>query len=138
MKKIKIMLAAAVICICFTGITSSAGVMAQQPDVNRPYLLNENQPNPFKETTHINFYLAQDCYVKLYTIDEHNGETHMLVDGEMTAGEHGIVFKALAVNTTKNYKCYMEIFLADGKVLTERLSIDMKQVDGTENNAARK
>lgn len=138
MKKIKVILAVTIIAACLMSASSSAEVLSQSPDANRPYSLSQNQPNPFTETTRINFYLMDDCFVKLYTIDQQTGETYLLVEGDMSKGDHGVIFKALTKNGVNNYKCCMEIFLANGKVLAEKLSIEMKQVEGNKTNAVKK
>jgi hypothetical protein len=120
--------------ICAFIIISSAiyaGTFAQVADNNRDYSLYQNTPNPFEETTSIKFSLKQDGYVKIFVSDTDNGDTYMLVDGEMTTGEHGVIFKHQQKGAGSRYKCYMEVYHAVNSAPVFTAEIEMKQKQST-------
>lgn len=58
------------------------------------YALQQNYPNPFNPTTTIRFLLPQRSHVTLQVFDVLGREVTTLVDGELNAGEHSVVFNA--------------------------------------------
>ncbi|GIW91302.1 MAG: hypothetical protein KatS3mg109_1734 [Pirellulaceae bacterium] len=60
----------------------------------RAVLLAQNVPNPFATSTTIRFVLPRWSHVKLTVVDVLGREVTMLVEGELNAGEHSIVFDA--------------------------------------------
>lgn len=95
---------------------------SQSGSDNSNYSLQQNSPNPFGETTTIKFFLKEDCFVKLYVISKHMGEIYMLAEGDMTSGEHGIVFKAAligsgSVGINEGYICTLETYSGNGEML---------------------
>ncbi|MGC9093780.1 MAG: T9SS type A sorting domain-containing protein, partial [Bacteroidota bacterium] len=58
------------------------------------YRLNQNCPNPFNPTTTIGFSLPKHSHVTLKVFDVLGREVASLVDGELNAGEHSVVFNA--------------------------------------------
>ncbi len=114
-------------------IALSFGKCFSQPLGNdKEYSLYQNNPNPFNETTTVKFSLKEDCYVKLYVTEEQTGNTFMLADGEMTAGPHGVIFKA-SVKTGSgsenqyDYICTLESYSLVGGALICSSRIKMKQ-----------
>lgn len=84
-----------------------------QKDRNLLYII----PNPFNETTTIKFILKQDSYVKLSVINRSTAKVTELVDGTLSAGEHGIIFK-VPVNINTGYRCVLTTYSeADNSVL---------------------
>jgi hypothetical protein len=63
----------------------------QVPD---SYLLDQNFPNPFNPSTIINYALPQAGYVKLIVYNILGEEITVLVDGNMSAGNHEVSFNA--------------------------------------------
>ena len=68
---------------------------------NRPLsgkiLLNQNYPNPFAESTSINWQLPQAAHVVLKIYDFTGREVQTLVDCEQAMGEHKVDFNAISL-----------------------------------------
>ncbi|HNW53231.1 MAG TPA: T9SS type A sorting domain-containing protein, partial [Bacteroidales bacterium] len=68
---------------------------------NRPLsgkiLLNQNYPNPFAESTSINWQLPQAAHVVLKIYDFTGREVQTLVDCEQAMGEHKVDFNAASL-----------------------------------------
>jgi hypothetical protein len=56
--------------------------------------LEGGTPNPFSMSTTIRFLLPQRSHVTLKVFDVLGREVATLVDGEMAAGEHSVLFTA--------------------------------------------
>ncbi|MEO8514346.1 MAG: hypothetical protein ABI543_12345 [Ignavibacteria bacterium] len=113
-------------------VSSFGNCFSQAPDNDKKNSLYQNSPNPFGETTTIKFRLKEDCYVKLYITDEQTGNIFMLAEGEMSQGEHGIIFKARAKAESGSenefdYTCTMETYSLSGDIIQNTSSINMKQ-----------
>ncbi|MBE2217553.1 MAG: hypothetical protein IAE90_05080 [Ignavibacteria bacterium] len=126
MNKILILTLLCLVAVCSQGF-SYAQVNSQGPE---PVLI-QNTPNPFEETTTIKFQLKEDCFVKLYVKEAHTGSITMLVEGDMSSGEKGVIFKSAPVDGSAgsnetDYTCILETYSADGK-LTGLQNIQMKQ-----------
>lgn len=94
--------------------------------------LSQNVPNPFSDTTTIKFSLKEDCYVKLYVTEQQSGKNILLVDGEMSRGEHGIIFKAAGKNGSGSenhydYTATLEAYSLNGNKLLNTSEIKMMQ-----------
>ena len=85
-----------------------------------------NTPNPFNETTTIKFIILNDSYVKLSVVETANGNETELVNGLLSAGEHGIIFKAPRANG-REYKCILKTFSENDSSLVYTREIDMVQ-----------
>ncbi|MCB2199061.1 T9SS type A sorting domain-containing protein [bacterium] len=62
-------------------------------------VLNQNYPNPFNSMTNINFALPQSGRVSLVVFDLLGREVARLVDTNMTAGQHNVVFRSSDLST---------------------------------------
>ncbi|MFI5405567.1 MAG: T9SS type A sorting domain-containing protein [Nitrososphaerales archaeon] len=58
------------------------------------YVLMQNYPNPFNPTTKIEFSLPMESQVRLIIFNILGQEVIRLVDGQMTAGTHSVVWNA--------------------------------------------
>ncbi len=72
-------------------ITSGVDEMSSIPGEFRLY---QNYPNPFNPTTTIRFTISQREHVTLKVFDVLGREVARLVEGELNAGEHSVVFDA--------------------------------------------
>lgn len=76
---------------------------------NIDYSLYQAVSQNSAECINIKFRLQNDCYTVLYVIDPVTGEKKMLVDGTISAGQHGVMFKTGAADT-KTYTCVLEAY----------------------------
>jgi len=65
-------------------------------DVNRPvnFSLNQNYPNPFNASTVISFNLSEASFVSIEVFDLTGAKVVALVDGQMKAGMHDVIWDA--------------------------------------------
>jgi len=70
-------------------ITSSGG---NNTEIPKEYELKQNYPNPFNPTTNIDFSLPKSGFVELKVYDAIGAETAVLINGELTAGNHTALF----------------------------------------------
>lgn len=106
--------------------------VAQENGNDGKYILKQNTPNPFSDVTTIKFSLKETCYVKLYVTEQQSGKNTLLVDGEMSAGEHGIIFKAAGRNGSGSenhfdYTGNLEAYSLTGNMLLHSSEIKMLQ-----------
>lgn len=99
--------------ILVTAFTLNAQSYGKQPDDHRTVKVFQNYPNPFSKTTTVKFHLADDCNIKIFTVNKITGEKTELADGFVSAGEHGVIFKA-PEGSYAEYICTLQVFSADG------------------------
>jgi len=75
---------------------TTTGVNENSPVVSPPaaFALAQNYPNPFNPTTTIRFALARSQDVVLKIFDATGREVATLINGELSGGEHAVVFEA--------------------------------------------
>lgn len=127
MNRILILTLLCLVAVCSQGF-SYAQVSSQGPE---PVLI-QNTPNPFEETTTIKFRIQEDCFVKLYVTEILTGKVTMLVEGDISSGEKGIIFKSdnpdgSAESRVYEYTCTLETYSAGG-ILTGLQNIQMMNV----------
>ena len=108
---------------------SYAQVFAQSSKPTLGLNTLRNHPNPFEEVTDIKFNLTEDCYVKLIVRDLQTERQFILVDGEISAGSQGVIFKAPgnSTGTPAKYKCILEVYSDRGSELKSSSEISMEQ-----------
>jgi hypothetical protein len=74
-------------------------VYETQNNIPLGFALYQNYPNPFNPSTTIRFSLPKTEYITLKVFDVLGNEITTLVNGEMTAGEHSVVFDAKDLST---------------------------------------
>jgi hypothetical protein len=83
--------------IQYSAVTSVEGREADL--IPRKIALLQNYPNPFNPSTTIRFSLPQRSLVTLKVLDMLGREVATLVDGEMDAGEHSVVFNTSGLSS---------------------------------------
>jgi hypothetical protein len=68
----------------------------QKPEL---FILYQNYPNPFNPTTTIRFSLPQRSYVTLKVFDVLGREIATLVNEELNAGEHSVVYETKGLSS---------------------------------------
>ena len=68
----------------------------QKPEL---FILYQNYPNPFNPTTTIRFSLPQRSYVTLKVFDVLGREVATLVNEELNAGEHSVVYETKGLSS---------------------------------------
>ena len=76
------------------GSSSKAFAGAVEATVPQEFALMQNYPNPFNPSTTIRFILPRASFVTLKLYNVLGGEVATLVSGELSAGEHAIVWNA--------------------------------------------
>ncbi len=71
--------------------------------IAKDFLLSQNYPNPFNPSTKISFNVKQNSLVKLTVYDALGKETAILVNEQISAGEHSIEFNALGLTSGVYY-----------------------------------
>jgi len=63
------------------------------------YSLNQNYPNPFDGVTHISYYIGTPGHAHLIVRNTNQQEIARLVDGDITEGEHSVIFDAQSLSS---------------------------------------
>lgn len=73
----------------------------EQSNQNVPVVLtlHQNYPNPFNQGTKIEYYLPQDCLVKLDVYNVLGQKVATLVDGFQTRGRHEVNFSSSGLSS---------------------------------------
>ena len=95
--------------------------LASQPD---QYELNQNYPNPFNPTTMINFSLPNTDRVELSVFNILGEKVRTLIDGEITAGSHQVVWDGRNYNgTMMSSGHYFYVLSTANAKLTRRMTL---------------
>lgn len=73
---------------------SGTSVEHSEDLINIEYLLKQNYPNPFNPSSNIEFYIPQQDHVKIEVYDQLGRKVKELVNQELNAGNHSVLFKA--------------------------------------------
>ncbi len=88
---------------------ANASDFTQSTPGNLDYSLYQAASESSSECINIKFKLQNDCYTILYVVDPASGEKKMLVDGTISAGQHGVMFKTTA-GDKGSYNCVFEAY----------------------------
>jgi hypothetical protein len=121
-----------IIFILVTSAHSYTQVYGQNTDFAAGFSLLQNYPDPFENSTTIKFNLKEDCYVKLFVVNLQTEKQSLLVDGEVAAGNQGIIFNAYnkiisGNKNSTNYRCTMEVYSLTENTLIYTSDIKMLQ-----------
>jgi len=75
-------------------IKASANLSIHNINEPGPFMLSQNAPNPFKESTNISFYLQKNSNVTLSIYNAMGQLVNTLIDGNMNSGNHQLAFNA--------------------------------------------
>ncbi|MCR4439949.1 MAG: T9SS type A sorting domain-containing protein [bacterium] len=100
---------------------NTTGVRGTFEKIPSSFNLYQNYPNPFNPTTPIRFSLPQRSHVTLKVFDVLGREVTTLVDEELSAGEHSVVFNAKDLSSGV-YLCRLtaETFVQQKKMMVMR------------------
>lgn len=98
------------------GLVSSIETATSLPTV---FALEQNYPNPFNPRTTIKYSLPKATHVRLTVYNVVGQEVAVLVDGEMIAGNHRVVFTARNVASG----LYLYRLETDGFVTTKKMLV---------------
>jgi hypothetical protein len=76
------------------GLVTISGDCLRPLTASGDYVINQNRPNPFNPTTTIEFEIPVDDNVRISVFDALGREVAVLLDQEMTAGAHAVIFNA--------------------------------------------
>lgn len=99
----------------FSVLLANEDSFGQSEPLAQQCILLQNSPDPFEETTTIRFKVNSDSFVRLFVTNEQTGAVTLLVEGEMGAGENGIIFKVAkrpesSSHIELRYFCTLETF----------------------------
>lgn len=77
----------------FRSVETTTSVSEIAGEIPTSFTLEQNYPNPFNPTTTIKFSLPQWGQVTLKVYDVAGRKVTTLLDGELSAGEHGVTFE---------------------------------------------
>lgn len=109
MKNLKMAKTIAAAAIFVNIFLANASDFTQNTPGNMDYSIYQAVSQNSAECINIKFRLQNDCYTLLYVTDPVTGEKKMLVEGTISAGEHGVMFKTGSTDT-KIYNCVLEAY----------------------------
>ncbi|HSD64827.1 MAG TPA: T9SS type A sorting domain-containing protein [Ignavibacteriaceae bacterium] len=78
----------------FDGSSEYSNTIEVNVEIPKIFSLEQNYPNPFNPATEINFSLSEDSKVTLKVFDILGREVAILINGNLTSGEHNVTFNA--------------------------------------------
>ncbi len=94
-------------------------VSVRPPSAPSVLTLNQNYPNPFNPSTTMTFSTTRRGHVRLKLYDLLGGEVATIVNRELEAGTHSLLYDARALRSG----VYMYTLEAEGKSLTRRMVV---------------
>lgn len=77
-----------------SSVLNPTGISSGNQATPRDFVLRQNYPNPFNPTTTITFVLPHASDVTLHVYDITGRKVRTLINGQMSAGSHQVVFEA--------------------------------------------
>jgi hypothetical protein len=91
------------------------------------YVLYQNYPNPFNSTTTFRFEQPKDAYVNLSVYDVLGQEVDRILDGQMSAGIHKIIYNFNKLSSGI-YFYQIKFSNEDGNLIEDKLGKTMKLI----------
>ena len=108
------------IVICFILIfihVYSTHSFSQATHVNSGYGLFCKSTDSDTGLINIKFILTEQSYVKIYSVDVETGSIEMIVDGTISEGQHGVIYKIIPIKKPDDLICVMEVYEEKGKLI---------------------
>jgi hypothetical protein len=85
----------------FKTIEPITGIKETVNPQNRPFSLDQNYPNPFSQSTTINFELLNQCDVNLFIFDAFGQKVSTLIDENLKPGNYSVVWDGCGADETE-------------------------------------
>ncbi|MBL8017967.1 MAG: hypothetical protein JNK43_11895 [Ignavibacteria bacterium] len=106
--------------ICFILIffnICSAHLLSQTEPTNSGYGLICKSADSETGLVIVIFTIINHGNVKIYSVEGKTGKIEMIVDGVISEGQHGIIYKILPEKEPGDMMCVMEIFEDNGNLI---------------------
>ncbi|HEY9167629.1 MAG TPA: T9SS type A sorting domain-containing protein [Candidatus Kryptonia bacterium] len=95
------------------------GVREKLSDIPKDFYLHQNYPNPFNPSTTIEYGLPKDASVQISVYNILGQRVALLVDGDLKAGNHQVVFNANRFSSGM----YLYVMRAGDRVFKEKMLV---------------
>jgi hypothetical protein len=102
--------------VLFFAFFTASVIAGDKPESNSKYSLYLNSEVISSNCVNIKFNLKEDCYTVVYLLPEDSASRIMLVDGEVSSGTHGVMFKVPENTSKSSYTCIIEAYDKSGAI----------------------